>query len=123
MRTIEQILDIVCEFLNMNSINYVIVGGFAVLFYGNPRTTMDIDYIIQLADDNIPELIQFFQQNGFYADEYDMRTAFKEMSHCTVEDKETLFRLDIKGVYSEMDEQALRNKRIVKMDGECNLFC
>lgn len=42
MRTIEQILDIVCEFLNKNSIDYVIVGGFAVLFYGNPRTTLDI---------------------------------------------------------------------------------
>jgi hypothetical protein len=117
MRTVEQILDIVCEFLNKNSINYVIVGGFAVLFYGNPRTTMDIDYVIQLADENIPELIQFLQHNGFHADEYDMRTAFKERSHCTVEDKETLFRLDIKGVYSEMDERALRNKRMVKLDG------
>lgn len=115
MRTIEQILDIVCEFLNKNSIDYVIVGGFAVLFYGNPRTTMDIDYVIHLADDNIPELIHFLQQNGFHADEYDMCAAFKEGSHCTVEDIETLFRLDIKGVYSEMDERALRNKRMVKL--------
>jgi len=117
MRTVEQILDIVCEFLNKNSINYVIVGGFAVLFYGNPRTTMDIDYVIELADENITELIQFLEQNGFHADEYDMRTAFKEKSHCTVEDKETLFRLDIKGVYGDMDERALRNKRLVKLDG------
>lgn len=116
MRTIEQILDIVCEFLNKNSIDYVIVGGFAVLFYGNPRTTMDIDYVIRIADENIPELIKFLQQNGFHADEYDMRAAFKEGSHCTVEDKETMFRLDIKGVYSEMDERALRNKRMVKLD-------
>jgi len=69
MRTVEQILDIVCEFLNMNSINYVIVGGSAVLFYGNPRTTLDIDYVIQLADENIPELIQFLQDNGFHAGE------------------------------------------------------
>jgi hypothetical protein len=64
MRTIEQILDIVCDFLNKNSIDYVIVGGFAVLFYGNPRTTMDIDYVIQLEDDNIPVLAKFLQENG-----------------------------------------------------------
>jgi len=116
MRTIEQILDIVCEFLNNNNIDYVIVGGFAVLFYGNPRTTMDIDYVIQLDDENIPELIKFLQENGFHADEYDMRAALKEKSHCTVEDKDTMFRLDIKGVYTEMDERALRNKRKVDLN-------
>jgi hypothetical protein len=116
MRTIEQILDIVCDFLNKNSIDYVIVGGFAVLFYGNPRTTMDIDYVIQLEDENIPVLAKFLQENGFHADEYDMRAALREKSHCTVEDKETMFRLDIKGVYSEMDERALRNKRKVDLN-------
>ncbi|MCG2735659.1 MAG: hypothetical protein L6282_04625, partial [Candidatus Methanoperedenaceae archaeon] len=40
----------------------------------------------------------------------------KERSHCTVEDKETMFRLDIKGVYGEMDERALRNKRKVEIN-------
>ncbi len=116
MRTIEEILKLVCSFLNTKNIEYVIVGGFAVLFYGNPRTTMDIDYVIQLLDDDIPTLVKFLQENDFYADEYDMRAAFKEKSHCTVEDKETMFRLDIKGVYSEMDVRALRNKKRVKLD-------
>lgn len=116
MRTIEQILDLVCEFLKKNSIGYVIVGGFAVLFYGNPRTTMDIDYVIQLEDENIPVLVKFLQENGFHADEYDMRAALKEKSHCTVEDKETMFRLDIKGVYTEMDGRALQNKRKVDLN-------
>jgi hypothetical protein len=116
MRAIEQILNLVCDFLNKNDIDYVIVGGFAVLFYGNPRTTMDIDYVIQLEDENIPVLIQFLQKNGFHADESDMRAAFRERSHCTVEDKETMFRLDIKGVYSEMDERTLRNKRKVELN-------
>ncbi|MCX9011338.1 MAG: hypothetical protein OIN66_09465 [Candidatus Methanoperedens sp.] len=115
MRTIEAILKLVCSFLNENNVNYVIVGGFAVLFYGNPRTTMDIDFVIQLADEDIPMLIKFLQENGFYADEYDMRTALKEKSHCTVEDKETMFRLDIKGVYGEMDERVLRNKRRIEL--------
>ncbi len=116
MRTIEEILKLVCGFLNENDMDYVIVGGFAVLFYGNPRTTMDIDYVIQLSDEDIPVLIKFLQENGFFADEYDMRAALKEKSHCTVEDKETMFRLDIKGVYSEMDERALRNKRKIKFN-------
>jgi len=116
MRTIDEILKVVCIFLNKHEIDYVIVGGFAVLFYGNPRTTMDIDYVIQLVEENIPELIKFLQDNSFHADEYDMRTAIKERSHCTVEDKETMFRLDIKGVYGEMDERTLRNKKKVAIN-------
>ena len=116
MRTIDEILKVVCIFLDKHEIDYVIVGGFAVLFYGNPRTTMDIDYVIQLVEENIPELIKFLQDNSFHADEYDMRTAIKERSHCTVEDKETMFRLDIKGVYGEMDERTLRNKKKVAIN-------
>ncbi len=95
---------------------YVIVGGFAVLFYGNPRTTMHIDYIVRIEEKHIPALVKFLKENGFYADEEDMRSALKEKSHCTFEDKETMFRLDIKGVYGEMDERVLENKRKVKFN-------
>lgn len=116
MRKIEDILKLVSEFLNENGIEYVIVGGMAVLFYGNPRTTMDIDYVIQIVDKDIPVLVTFLQENGFFADEYDMRLALEEKSHCTVEDKGTMFRLDIKGIYGEMDERALRNRKKVKID-------
>jgi len=116
MRKIRDILDLVCNFMNENNINYVIVGGIAVLFYGNPRTTMDIDCVIQIDDINIPPLVKFLQDNDFFADEEDMKAAFKERSHCTVEDKGTMFRLDIKGVYNEMDERTIKNKKTVKLD-------
>lgn len=115
MRTVDEIIKLVCSFLNDNEIDYVIVGGFAVIFYGNPRATMDIDFIIQLTDKDIPMLIKFLQENGFYADECDIHVALKEKSHFTTEDKETMFRLDIKGVYNEMDERTLRNKRRVEL--------
>ncbi len=48
-----------------------------------------------------------------------MKAAFSEKSHCTVEDKETMFRLDIKGVYNEMDERVLKNKIQVEYLGTC----
>jgi hypothetical protein len=116
MRKIEEVLKLVCNFLDENSIEYVIVGGIAVLFYGNPRTTMDIDYVIQFSDKDMPVLMKFLQENGFYASENDMRAALLEKSHSTIEDKETMLRLDIKGVYSEMDERVLRNKKKVRLD-------
>jgi hypothetical protein len=56
------------------------------------------------------------KNNDFFTDEEDMRAAFEERSHCTVEDKGTMFRLDIKGVYDEMDERTIKNRKMVKFD-------
>lgn len=116
MRKVEDILKLVCSFLNKSKIEYVIVGGFAVIFHGNPRTTMDIDYVIKLAEKDTPGLVKLLKENGFHASEEEMRAALKEKSHCTVEDKETMFRLDIKGVYNEMDGRVLKNRMKVQLD-------
>lgn len=110
MRSVNDILKLVCTFLNERNINYCIVGGFAVIIHGNPRSTMDIDFVLQIEEKDIPIVVKFLQDNNFFADEEDMRAAFLEKSHCTVEDKETMYRLDIKGMYNEMDERVLKNK-------------
>ena len=111
MKGIEDILNLVCKNFDENSIDYVIVGGFAAIFYGNPRTTMDLDVVIQISEDtDIETVVKFFKKNGFFADTGDMIAAFKEHSHCTVEYKETMFRVDIKGVYNEMDKRTIKNK-------------
>jgi hypothetical protein len=56
------------------------------------------------------------KNNDFFTDEEDMRAAFEERSHCTVEDKGTMFRLDIKGVYDEMDERTIKNRKMVNFE-------
>jgi len=32
------------KFLNSNNVEYLLVGGWAVSIYGNPRLTKDIDF-------------------------------------------------------------------------------
>jgi len=114
VKGIEKILRLVCKNFDENNIDYVIVGGFAAIFYGNPRTTMDLDVVMQIKEIDIEKVVKFFKENGFFADTEDMSAAFKERSHCTVEYKGTMFRIDIKGVYDEMDRRTIKNK--VKAD-------
>jgi len=111
MRNIEEILKLVCEFLNEEKVAYVVVGGLAVLFYGIPRTTMDIDLIIEMDTSNTKGFVEFLQGNDFFADEEDIKTAFEEKSHATIEDKTSMIRLDIKGIYGENDMIALKRRR------------
>ena len=44
------------HFLNENKVKYLLVGGWAVGLYSNPRATGDIDFLIAIDDDNLDKL-------------------------------------------------------------------
>ena len=44
------------ECLNKYEVKYLLVGGWAVGIYGNPRATKDIDFLIGTDDENIDRL-------------------------------------------------------------------
>ena len=44
------------QFLNDHKVKYLLVGGWAVGIYGNPRATKDIDFLIAIDDENIEKL-------------------------------------------------------------------
>ncbi len=117
MRSVEEIIRLVCDYLNDSQVPYVIVGGFAVMYHGRPRATADIDLIISMEEDAIPSFVEFLKENNFFVDEHDIKQAFKEKGHCTIEDSETLFRLDIKGVYEYADRKALENRIPADLNG------
>ena len=44
------------QFLNEHKVRYILLGGWAVGIYGNPRATKDIDFLIAIDDENIDHL-------------------------------------------------------------------
>jgi hypothetical protein len=44
------------KFLNVHNVRYLLVGGWAVGIYGNPRATKDIDFLIAIDNENIHRL-------------------------------------------------------------------
>jgi hypothetical protein len=42
--------------LNSNEVRYLLVGGWAVGMYGNPRATKDIDFLVANNSDNLAKL-------------------------------------------------------------------
>jgi hypothetical protein len=51
--------------LNGNSVEYVIVGSFALAFHGSPRATGDIDFWIRPTTSNAKALIKALEDFGF----------------------------------------------------------
>ena len=51
--------------LEKKSVEYLIVGGYAVSFHGFPRYTGDIDFFVALSETNAQLLMEVFQEFGF----------------------------------------------------------
>ena len=52
------------QFLNSNDVEYLLIGGWAVSIYGNPRLTKDIDFLISSKDENIDKLKKALEEFG-----------------------------------------------------------
>lgn len=51
--------------LEKNKVDYLLVGGLAVALYGIPRTTGDIDLMVNMDRENLLKLIKTMEQLGF----------------------------------------------------------
>jgi hypothetical protein len=110
-----EILRYVSDFLTSENVNYVIVGGVAVMYHGVPRTTVDIDIILQIDDSKIPDFVEFLNSKGFIASMADFQDAFAENSHSTIFYRNSMLRLDIQGVNSDFDQMTLNRAIIVRL--------
>jgi hypothetical protein len=48
--------------LNKNEVNYVLIGGYSVIYHGFPRTTGDLDIFVEVSKSNYQKLVQAFEQ-------------------------------------------------------------
>ena len=53
------------ELLNVNEVEYLVVGGYAVGFHGRPRYTGDIDFWVAVSAENARKVVQVLRDFGF----------------------------------------------------------
>jgi hypothetical protein len=53
------------ELLNSHEVRYLIVGGFAVAYHGHPRMTGDIDFFVEVSEENARKLEAVLVDFGF----------------------------------------------------------
>jgi hypothetical protein len=121
-RTIEDVVKEIAAALKQLEIEYVIVGGIAATSWGNIRTTLDIDVIMNIKEDDAPALVSALRKRGFSLDQDDVIMALREKSHFTAFDDRSLVRIDAKGAYGPRELESMRTKRKIIVDKtECYL--
>lgn len=111
------VLSVIAGHFEKLNIQYSVVGGIAVLVYGYPRVTQDIDLIVDQEVLNIPDFCRFLRRHQFLADEHDLRSAFQEKSHATIFHHKLSLRLDVKGVYSAPDRDTVSTAVPMRLGG------
>lgn len=89
----------------------MIIGGIAVIKFGRPRTTQDIDIIIQIDDKDIDPFVKILTSEGYKINPSEIRQAFMEKSHLTIFIPNEILRIDLKGIYSQLDFKSFNNKK------------
>jgi hypothetical protein len=79
--------------LNRSEVTYYLTGSMASNYWGIPRTTHDIDFVVQLAISAVPRIIKEFS-GDFFVDEAMVRAAFRPPHQFNAIDTRSALKVD-----------------------------
>lgn len=85
----------VVEKLEQLQIAYMVAGGFAAIFYGEPRLTVDIDIVADLTARHAPPLVEAFPFPNYYLSEDGMRDAIRRCYPFNIIQTTTAAKVDL----------------------------
>lgn len=90
---LENTLKKIAKILQKLRIPYLVTGGVAIVVWGRPRYTADIDIIIELKTEKVKQLVSILIKEG-YVDEDAIREALKNKSEFNFIDNKTGLKVD-----------------------------
>ena len=110
----QKLLKKLAQALDKAKIPYMIIGGQAVLLYGTPRLTRDIDITLGLDVDELDKIKQVCKKIGFKALTKEPENFTRDTNVLPVEDLATNIRVDFIFSFTSYEAQAIR--RATKFD-------
>jgi hypothetical protein len=95
----------------------MVIGGQAVLIYGEPRLTKDIDITLGLGPDRLHDLLSIAADLGLRPLVDDPETFTRQTLVLPCEEDDTGHRVDFILSFSEYEQEALRRARPVTIEG------
>ncbi|MFM8469530.1 MAG: hypothetical protein ACKODH_06110 [Limisphaerales bacterium] len=91
--TQERILQDCLVRLNQAGVAYLVTGSMASNYWGIPRTTHDLDFVIQLPPSAIPQFVAAFR-GDYFVDEEAVRAAFRPPHQFNAIHEHSAFKVD-----------------------------
>ncbi|MEK7376145.1 MAG: hypothetical protein AABZ57_03110 [Candidatus Margulisiibacteriota bacterium] len=94
---------------------YMLVGGFAVAYWGYPRQSLDIDIVIDLDKDNLEVLLKAAKKKGFSFDQREAELIVQKGNRFVMELND--FRIDCWLPRSRFEKEALKRRKKKRVFG------
>jgi hypothetical protein len=88
-------LRVITTLLEKAAIPYMVVGSFASMTHGVPRTTHDLDIVIDPSIEALEAFLAMIDMDAFYVDPDTARDALRRRSAFNVIDMNTAWKLDL----------------------------
>ncbi len=111
----EDLLKKLAQVLNNNKIPYMIIGGQAVLLYGEPRLTRDIDVTLGIGIDKLPQMLELLKKLKLCPLTEDPAKFVKETWVLPSEDQKTKIRVDFIFSFTPFEREAIKRAKSVVM--------
>lgn len=104
--------------LNRTGIIYYLTGSMATNYWGIPRTTHDLDFVVQLSETAVPLIVQEFRDN-FHIDEQAVRAVFQPPHQFNAIDARSALKVDFwLAASTPFDQEMLRRRVAATLFGE-----
>lgn len=117
MREIEDAALAFDRAMDVAGVPYVIVGGIAVMAWGQPRATRNIDTLVALEEGDVERFVEAVEDESFQVDRYAVEKAFEDRSHVTVFDRESAYHVDVKLALSPEERAEVEAAVVVPFEG------
>jgi len=111
-----QSLKEVCLFLDNIRMDYILIGGLAVSIWGEPRATVDIDFLISLKTDDFDFLTEKLKESGRFIFVHDKPMIFGKISFRATLKSNPDISVDVLFADDEFKNEALKRKETVRID-------
>lgn len=117
-----QLLKEITSLLHKAHIPYMVTGALSVIFYGRPRASHDIDFVIEAEDKNVTQLIKTFSSlphNEFPIDAYTIVEAVKHKHMFSLIHLPTVLKLNFFLLKNEaFDESRFDRRKTLTVFGQ-----
>ncbi len=114
----EELLSRIGATLDRRKLPYMVIGGQAVLLYGEPRLTRDIDITLGVGIDHIDEILAVVQKLSLKPIPKEIESFVKQTMVLPALDETTGIRVDFIFSFTIYEAEAIKRAKKIKIMGE-----
>ncbi len=109
----QELLEKIAREIDAKSIEYMVIGGQAVLLYGEPRLTRDIDITLGVDSSRLPVVLEIVKAVGCTILVKNPNEFVQQTMVLPVQEPESGIRIDFIFSFSPFEQQAMKHVRKV----------